>query len=190
MHRSTLSPRRTVHHLAAVMALGALGGCADPSGPARSVSPNAIIIIGGHPVVLNAQLRAIGNPNEKPVNAVVGHIQLRITESDETGLVVSWQVHFANPECEASTFSVGGAVMIQDSEDIPSPEDVVFRLVGPGTALGCGNSFLEGSTAISEELAAQLVEDPGDFIAVFFLEGGRMIGGTLQLGGPDTSPTP
>ena len=115
--------------------------------------------------MLSAQLRSIGNPDEKPASAVVGHIQLKISGDTETGFVVSWKAHFANPECEASTDFGGGAVMIQDSEDMPSPEDVaLIRLLPPGSALGCGDSFLEGSNAISESLAELLVEDPDMFV--------------------------
>ena len=53
------------------------------------------------------------------LSAVVGHIQLKITGTEETGLVVDWQAHFANPECDASTAFGGGCVMVQDSEETP-----------------------------------------------------------------------
>src|SRR5215218_2191789 len=95
--RKPLTSKRFTRGIAAIITIGAVGAvsaCADPSAPARRPSsPSAIIIIGGHPIVFNAQLRAIGNPDEKPIGAVVGHLQLKISESDETGLVVSWQVH-------------------------------------------------------------------------------------------------
>jgi len=168
--------------------LTALAGCAEPTTPARPTSPSTIII-DWHPIVLTAQLRAIGNPDEKPLNAVVGTFHLTIAETEETGLVVNWQAHFANPECEASTSFGGGGIMIQDSEDLPSPEDpAVIRLLAPGAALGCGANFLEGSSAITEELVALLFNDPEEFVVVFFLEGGGVIGGPVQLGPLDLSP--
>jgi hypothetical protein len=180
-------PRHARSFVAVAATVAALAGCADPAGPARVASPNAIIIIGGRPAVLNAQLRAIGDPDIKPPSAVVGHIQLKISESEGTGLVVSWKAHFANPECEAATDFGGGGVMIQDSEDMPSPEDVaLIRLVPPGSPLGCGDSFLEGSSAISESLAELLVQGPEKLVAVFFFEGGGLLIGTLQPGEADT----
>jgi hypothetical protein len=190
MHRFAPSPRRTDWRLAAALILGALAGCAEPTALARPTPPSAIIIIGGHPIVFTAQLRAIGNPDEKPLNAVVGTIQLLITGSEETGFVVSWQAHFANPECEATTSFGGGDVMIQDSEDTPNPEGLVaFRLLPPGTPLGCGDSFLEGSSSITESLVALMYSDPEEFVAVFFLQDGGVIFGTLQLAGPDQLST-
>ena len=191
MHRVTSSPRRTSYRLAGTLMLGALAGCTEPAGlaPAASplapsASPSAIIIIGGHPIVLAAQLRVIGNPNEKPLSAVVGHLQLKITGSEETGFVVDWQAHFANPECDASTEFGGGSVMIHDPENMPSPEDVaVLRLLAPGTPLGCGDNFLEGSSSISEELLALMIHDPEDFVAAFFIIDGGVIAGTLQVAG-------
>ena len=192
MHRIALSPRRTGRRLVVPLLASVLAGCAEPTAPARPTAPSAIIIIGGHPIVLTAQLRAIGNPDEignpdvKPPVAVVGTIQLFITGSEETGFVVSWQAHFANPECEATTSFAGGDVMIQDSEDMPNPEGLVaFRLLPPGTPLGCGDSVLDGSSAIAESLAALMVTDPENFVAAFFLEDGGVIFGTLQLAGPD-----
>jgi len=192
MHRITCSPRRTNYRIVGTLMLVALPGCTEPAGLAPTASPSAIIIIGGRPIVLTAQLRAIGNPNEignpdeKPLSAVVGNIQLKITGTVETGLVVSWQAHFANPECDASTEFGGGSVMIQDSEDTPSPEDVaVLRLLPPGDPLGCGDNFIEGSSAISEAIASVLIHDPEDFVAAFFLEGGGVIAGTLQLAGTE-----
>ena len=194
MDRIVPSPYRTGWCLPTALMLATLAGCAEPTALARPTSPSAIIIE-WRPIVLTAQLRAIGNPNEigdpeqKPLSAVVGHIQLKITGSEEAGFVVSWQTHFANPECDASTAFGGGAVYIQDSEDMPSPEDVaVLRLIAPGGTLGCGDSFLEGSSSITEELVALLFSDPEQFAAVFFLEDGGVIAGTLQLGGPDTAP--
>jgi len=170
------------------MMFGALAGCAEPTLPAAPASPSAIIIIGGHPVVLTAQLRAIGNPDEKPLRAVVGTFHLLISGTEETGFVASWQVHFANPECEASTEFGGGAVYIQDSEDMPSPEDLaVLRLIPPGDPLGCGDNFLEGSSSILESLAALLIQDSENFVAAFFLEDGGIVAGALQLAGSDPS---
>jgi hypothetical protein len=189
MHSSTLFPQRIVRALAVLFTFGAASGCADPSGPAPSVSPNAIIIdyFGGHPMVFNAQLRFIGNPDVKPLRAVVGHLQLKIHDSGETGLVINWKAHILNPECESSTSFGGGIYSIQDSEDLPSPEDLaLIDLRSPERVLGCGDSLVEGAIGISAELAARLVTDPEDFVAVFFLDDGGVIAGTLQLGGPDT----
>jgi len=193
MYRLNFSSRHAEYRLAVAMTLGVLAACAEPTAPMHVSSPNAIII-DWRPIVLTAQLRAIGNPNEignpdeKPLTAVVGTMQLKITGDEETGFVVSWSLHFASPECSAATTLIGGAVMIHDPEDIPSPEDLVaFRLMPPGTPLGCGETFLEGSTSISDALAALMIQDPENFVATFFLEGGRIYAGTLQLGGPDTS---
>ena len=184
MHRLALSPRRASRCLASALMFGALAGCTEPTILAPTTSPSAIIIIGGHPVMLTAQLRAIGNPDEKPLRAVVGHLLLAITGSEETGFVVNWEAHFANPECDASTSFGGAGVMIQDSEDMPSPEDVaVLRLLPPGTPLGCGDNFLEGSSSISEGLLALMIHDPEDFVAAFFIIDGGVIAGTLQVAG-------
>ena len=184
MSRLPFSSRRASCCLAAALTAGALAGCAEPTSFARATAPSAIIIIGGHPVVLTAQLRAIGNPNEKPLNAVVGTFHLVISGTEETGFAASWQTHFANPECDASTSFGGGGIMIQDSEEMPSPEDVaVLRLLAPGTQLGCGDNFLEGSSAISEELVALLYSDPDQFVATFFIVDGVVIAGTLQAAG-------
>jgi hypothetical protein len=186
MCNSTLFPRRIARGLAVLFTFGAASGCADPSGPAPSVSPNAIIIIGGHPMVFNAQLRFIGNPDVKPLRAVEGHLQLKIHDSGETGLVINWKAHILNPECESSTSFGGGIYSIQDSEDFPSPEDLaLIDLRSPERVLGCGDNLLEGAIGISAELAARLIFDPEDFVAVFFLDDGGIIAGTLQLGGPD-----
>ena len=188
MSRLPLSSRRASCRLAGALMFGALAGCAEPTSLARATAPSAIIIIGGHPVVLTAQLRAIGNPDEKPLRAVVGTFHLLISGTEETGFVASWQVHFANPECEASTSFGGGAVMVTDPEDMPSPEDVaVLRLVAPGTALGCGDNFLEGSSAITEDLVALLYNDPEQYVVAFFLEDGGVIGGPVQIGPLDLS---
>lgn len=176
--------RRTGAHVTAAIALAALAGCSESTNPVRVTSASPIIIIGGHPIVLTAQLRAIGNPDEKPLNAVVGTIQLAITGSEEEGFVASWQVHFANPECDASTAFGGAGVMIHDPEDMPGPEDVaVLRLLAPGASLGCGDNFLEGASSISGELAARLVQDPEDFVATFYIIDGSVIAGVLQVAG-------
>jgi hypothetical protein len=183
MSRLPFSSRRASCCLAAALMVGALAGCAEPTSFARATAPSAIIIE-WHPVVLTAQLRAIGNPDEKPLNAVVGTFHLTISGTEETGFVASWQAHFANPECDASTSFGGGGIMIQDSEDIPSPEDVaVLRLLAPGTPLGCGDDFLEGSSPIAEELVALLYSDPEQFVATFFIVDGVVIAGTLQAAG-------
>ena len=187
MCNSTLFPRRIVRGLAVLFTFGAAIGCADPSGPAPSVLPNAIIIIGGHPVVFNAQLRFIGNPDEKPLGAVEGHLQLKIYDMGETGLVINWTAHIRNPECESSTSFGGGIYAIQDSEDFPNPGvPALIDLRSPERVLGCGNSVLEGTIGISAELASRLIHDPENFVGVFFLDDGGVIAGTLQLGGPDT----
>jgi len=191
MQRSTLSPRRIVATLSVIaLTAGTVAGCADATGPARKVSPNAIIIIGGHPVVFNAELRGVGNPDIKSLTAVVAHLQLKLDGSEDGGFVIEWKVDWANAEREASILLGGGIYMIQDSEDFPSPLDVPLAyLLPPEDPLGTRAGALAGSVAISEELATRLVEDPDFFTAVFFLEGGGAIAGTLQLGGPDTAPT-
>jgi hypothetical protein len=193
MHYFRLSPRRAHHRLAGAMMLGALAACADSSYPVRvtaPTSPTAIIIIGGKPGVLNAQLRAIGNPDEKPLSAVVGHFQLVINRTEDGGFVVDWRAHIANPECNSSTSFAGADVVIQDSEDFPSPEDVaVVPLLPSGDPLGCGDDVLQGSSPISPALAALLVEAPESFTAAFFLEGGGVIFGPLQLAAADPGGT-
>jgi hypothetical protein len=187
MHSSTLFPQRIVRGLAVLFTVGAASGCADPSGPAPSVSPNAIIIIGGHPIVFNAQLRFIGNPDIKPLRAVEGHLQLKLYDTGETGFVINWTAHILNTECESSTSFGGGIYSIQDSEDFPSPEDLaLIDLRSPERVLGCGDNLLVGAIGISAELAARLVQDPDYFIGVFFLDDGGAIAGTLQLSGPAT----
>lgn len=187
MHTNTTSHSRMVRRLTVLLTLAAASACADASGPARSVSPNGIIIIGGHPIVFNAQLRFIGNPDEKPLSAVVGHFQLKLYDTGETGVLINWQAYLVNPECEASTSFGGGIYAIQDSEDYPNPEERgIIDLRTVERELGCGDNLLEGAIGISGELAAQLIHDPEDFVAVFFLEEGGLVAGRLQLGGPDT----
>jgi len=191
MQRSTLSPRRIVGTVSLITGFVApFAGCADATGPARSVSPNAIIIIGGHPLVFNAELRGIGNPDEKPPTAVTAHLQLKLDATDESGFIIDWKVDWANAETEVSRLLGGGIYMIQDSEDFPSPLDVPLAyLLPPEDPLGTRPRGLEGSIEIPDELATRLVQDPESFTAVFFLAGGGAIAGTLQLGGPDTAPT-
>jgi hypothetical protein len=175
--------------LAGMIALGAVAACADPSAPARPTASHPIIIIGGRPVVFNVLLRGIGNPDTKPPTAVEGHLQLRIYET-EAGLVTRWQAVIVNPECESSVLLGGAIYLIQDSEDFPNPEEEgLLPLFPPQSTLGCGETVLEGAVPTSGALATRLAEDPGSFSAVFFLDGGGALAGTLQLGGPDTSPT-
>ena len=180
------------HRFTAAVMLAALAACAEPTHPVRATSAKPIIIIGGHPIVFAAQLRAIGNPNEignpdeKPLNAVVGHLLLKVAETEGGGLVVTWKAHFANPECSGATAFGGGDVYIQDSEDTPNPlADAVLRLLAPGTLLGCGDNFLEGSSPVTESFATALVEDQDSLVAAFFLEDGAIIAGTLQLAGDE-----
>lgn len=187
----TLRARRASWGLAVLAAAGASTGCSDsagPAGPARAVSPSPIIIIGGHPIVFNAQLRAIGNPDITPPTAVEGHLQLKLYET-EAGLVLSWNAVIVNPECEVAPTLGGGIYAIQDSEDFPNPEDPALVDLRPAESLGCGTGLLEGVTGISAELAARLFSDPEEFIVVFFIAEGGKLAGTLQLGVPDTAPT-
>lgn len=184
MYRCTLSPRHAGRRLAGVILAAAAGvGCTEPLSPARPVSPTAIIIIGGRPAVFNAQLRAIGNPDERPPSAVVGHLQVKLYESGDGGRLLAWQAHLSNPECDASSSFGGGIYAIQDSEDFPSPEDEArVAFVPDGPALGCGDTVRDGVAPISAGLAALLIADPGSFLAVFFLDGGGAVAGTLELG--------
>jgi hypothetical protein len=187
----TLHTRRAFCRLGLLAAAAALTGCSDPAGPAApasAVSPSPIIIIGGHPIVFNAQLLAIGNPDEKPPTAVEGHLQLKIYET-EAGFQLAWNAAIVNPECEVAPTLGGGIYAIQDSEDLPNPEDPALVDLRPAEPLGCGTGLLEGVTGISAELAARLFSDPEEFIVVFFIVDGVKLAGTLQLGGPDTAPT-
>jgi FAD/FMN-containing dehydrogenase len=138
--------------------------------------------------VFNAQLLAIGNPDEKPPTAVEGHLQLKLYET-EAGLLLGWMAIIVNPECEVAPTLGGGIYAIQDSEDFPNPEDPALVDLRPAESLGCESSLLEGVTGISAELAARLFNDPEEFTAVFFIVDGVKLAGTLQLGGPDTAPT-
>lgn len=54
------------------------------------------IIIGGLPIVLNAELRAIGNPNDEPLSAVVGHVQLKFFQTAD-GFVVCFKGSWRTP---------------------------------------------------------------------------------------------
>lgn len=186
MHTSTLSPRRIVRTLTSLTMIGALTACAEPTVPARAVSPNPIIIIGGRPLVFNAVLRAVGNPNEAP-RAVEGHLQLKLYEG-ESGLIVGWKAHLVNPECDGSNTFGGGMYFIQDSEDFPSPEDEAdIPMPPPESPLGCSDSLV-GSAGISADLASRLIGNPNEFVAAFFLDDGGTLAGRLRLG-PDATPT-
>jgi hypothetical protein len=188
-NRHPFRSHRIIRHAMVLAAAGTLAACAEPSAPARAPSSSPIIIIGGHPVVFNAQLRGVGNPDIKPGTAVEGHLQLKVFDTD-AGLVASWRAVLVNPECESSLTFGGGIYAIQDSEDFPNPEDEArYDLFPPLTTLGCGESILEGGGAIADALVELLVEEPDDFIAVFFLNGGGALAGTFELGAPDTSPT-
>jgi hypothetical protein len=191
MHRSTPSKRRVVGSLTVVATIvGVFTGCAEPTSPARTVSPSAIIIIGGHPVLLNAELRDVGNPDIKSTVAVAAHLQLKLDGTALAGYVIDWKVDLANLDREVGRLFGGGIYAIQDSEDFPSPLDVPLAyLIPPENPLGTPAGALAGSVGISEELAARLIQDPGFFTAVFFLDGGGALAGTLQLGGPATAPT-
>ena len=187
MSRTTHTLPRIVGALALIATVGSLAGCTDPSRLVRPVSPSSIIIIGGHPIVFSAQLRAIGNPDVKTLVAVESHLQLKLDATEAGGFVIDWKLDPSTVPVESSNLLGGGIYMIQDSEDFPSPEDVaLLYLLPPEDPLGGGNR-LEGSVAVSEELADRLVADPGSFTAVFFIAGGGAIAGNLQLGGPDTS---
>jgi hypothetical protein len=185
---NALTSARMVRGLAAIIMLPAITACADPSAPLRTPSPNPIIIIGGSPIVFNAQLRGIGNPNDKPPTAVEGQLQLKLYET-EAGLITSWQAVIVNPECESSLLLGGAIYLIQDSEDFPNPLDEgALDLFPPRTTLGCGENVLEGVAPVSGELATRLIQDP-DYFVVFFLNGGGALAGQLRLAGLDTSPT-
>ena len=197
MYRTALSARRALGSLTTLIAFAALAGCAgDPSSPARPQSPNGIIIhgspiiiIGGLPISLAAQLRSIGNPDIKLSTAVLGDLQVKVYETRE-GFVLTWAAKLGDAECEAALSLGGGIYMIQDSEDFPNPETrALALLVPPKTASACDDNILEGRTGISKDLAMRLVQDPEYFTAVLFLKTGGALAGTLQLGGPDTAPT-
>src|SRR5215207_496776 len=184
MRRATALSSERLARSFVLITLGGIVACADPSAPSRAPStPNAIIIIGGHPIVFNAQLRGIGNPDIKPPTAVEGHLQLKVYETD-AGLVAGWRAVIVNSECESSLLLGGAIYLIQDSEDFPNPEDVgLVDLVSPQLTLGCGENVLQGVTSVSEGLVTRFVQDPDYFSVVFFLEGGGALAGQLQLGG-------
>jgi hypothetical protein len=138
-------------------------------------------------VVFNAVLRTIGNANEKTSGVTTGHLQLRLDGSATAGYVIDWKLDPTDLEREGVRPLGGGIYLIQDSEDFPSPEDVALvYLLPPDNPLGGAGERLEGSVRVPADLAARLVQDPEYFTAVFFLDGGSAIAGTLQLGGPDT----
>ena len=187
--RHALTSERIVRGVAAAITFVATAACADPSAPSRTPSPNEIIIIGGRPIVFNALLRAIGNPDEKPSTAVEGHLQLKVYETDE-GLISSWRAVIVNPECESAVLLGGAIYFLQDPEDFPNPEtEGLHDLFPPQTTLGCGENVIEGVAPILEGIAARITDAPEDYTVVFFLEGGGALAGTLNAGAPPTSPT-
>ena len=164
----------------ALVVCGVIPGCADVSRSVHPRTPSSIIIIGGHPIVLNAQLRAIGDPDIRPATAVVGPLQLKLYETDG-GVVAGWQARITNTECESASAFGGGIYAIQDSEDFPSPLTVpLMYLLPPERALGCGDSFIEGSTDVPSALASRLIGNPDVFTAVFFLTNGGVIAGKFD----------
>jgi hypothetical protein len=190
MYRATALSSERLARRFVLIALGGIVACADPSAPSRAPStPNAIIIIGGHPIVFNAQLRGVGNPDIKPPTTVEGHLQLKVYETD-AGLVAGWKAVIVDPECESSLLLGGAIYLIQDSEDFPNPEDVgLVDLVPPQATLGCGENVLQGVAPVSEGLVTRFVEDPENFSVVFFLQGGGALAGPLQLASPETTST-
>ena len=95
------------------LALGALAlGCTEPSAPAATLesTPNEIIIIGGRQVaVFNAELRAIGNPDEN--QGTVGHLQLRLSAGEDAGIIIEWRLVFTDdaswPYCASQSPGAG-----------------------------------------------------------------------------------
>lgn len=182
--------RWTLRHLAALGALGALTlGCAEPTGPGATPTPNSIIIIGGKLLgVLNTQFRGIGDPDIMPVSSVRGHLQLKVYDTGDGGYAAAWKGKFFNPECES--LLGGGIYAVQDSEDFPNPETrPTVRILPDDQPIGCGKTDLEGSTGISADLAARLIGNPDIFIAVFFTQGGGLIVGTFSIGNPNDVPS-
>jgi hypothetical protein len=174
------SLRFVARGLAAIGTCGVIASCVDVSSAVHPRTPSSIIIIGGHPIVLNAQLRAVGNPDIRPATAVVGHLQLKLYETDE-GVVASWLARITNTECESASAFGGGIYAIQDSEDFPSPLTVaLLYLLQPERALGCGDNFIEGSTDVPPELASRLIGNPDEFTAVFFLTNGGVVAGKFD----------
>ena len=180
MSRRSPSFRFLVRGLAVIGMGAVVAGCADLSSSVQPRTPSSIIIIGGHPIVLNAQLRAVGNPDIRPPTAVVGHLQLKLYETDE-GVVAGWQARITNTECESASTFGGGIYAIQDSEDFPSPLTVpLMYLLPPERALGCGDTFIEGSTEVPSALASRLIGNPDIFTAVFFLTNGSAVAGKFD----------
>ena len=181
------------------LAIGALAlGCTEPSAPVATLEsrPNEIIIIGGRQVaVFNAVLRAIGNPDEN--QGALAHLQLQLSAGEDAGIIIEWRLVFTDdaswPYCFSESpgaGSLGGGIyFVTDPEDLPSPEvrPTVDLL---GGEVSCQGNVLVGSTEIPEELAARMIQDPEDFVGVFFNDPEERIAGTLQLGGPDTAPGP
>ena len=190
MYRShAVTSERIARGVAAAITFAAIAACTDPSAPARTPTPKAIIIIGGRPIVFSALLRGIGDPNEKPPTAVEGHLQLKIYETD-LGLVAGWRANIVNPECESAVLLGGAIYFIQDSEDFPNPEtEGVHRLFPPQGTLGCGENVIEGAAPILEGVAARIADAPEDYTVVFFLQGGGALAGTFNGGAPVTTPT-
>ena len=182
------------------LALGALAlACTEPSAPVATPEsrPSEIIIIGGRQVaVFNAVLRAIGNPNEN--EGALGQLQLQLSAGEDAGIIIEWRLGFTDdaswPYCVSESPGAGslggGLYFVTDPEDLPSPEvRPAVDLLGGGE-VACQGNVLVGSTVISEELAARMYSDPEQLVAVFFSDPDQRIAGTLQLGGPDTAPSP
>jgi hypothetical protein len=189
MHSTAFRAPWTIRTLAVLGASGVFVGCSEPLTPVPPVPPTPIIIIGGHPIVFNAQLRVVGNPNETPLIAVVGHVQLKLYQTED-GFVVGMRAELANTECESALPLGGGMYFIQDSEDFPSPlipPLMAFPL--PEDPSGCGVTVFDGATGISADLASRLIGNPDEFTAVFFLNDGSAIAGQLQVAGADLTPT-
>ena len=189
MHSSALDAGRLARGLAVIGMFGLVAGCSEPSAPAPPVQASPIIIIGGHPIVFNAELRAVGNPNERPPTAVFGHVQLKLYQTAD-GFLVGFRAQLANSECESALTLGGGMYFIQDSEDFPSPLiPPLMAFPVPEDPLGCGDTVFEDTIGISEDLASRLIGNPDTFTAVFFLSDGGVIAGTLQVAGADLTPT-
>jgi hypothetical protein len=206
MRRSTRSPdgilARAIRSprcaLIRGLALGALAlGCTEPAAPVATLDsrPNEIIIIGGRQMaVFNAVLRAIGNPDEN--EGAIGHLQLRLWESEGGEFVIDWRLVFTDdaswPYCvsEGAGSLGGGIYLVSDPEELPSSEvRPTVDLLRQGD-VSCQGNVLVGSTVIPEELAARLIQNSDDVFGVFFNDSDARIAGRLQLGGPDTTPSP
>jgi hypothetical protein len=182
------------------LALGALAlGCTEPSAPVATLEsrPKEIIIIGGRQVVVfNAVLGAIGDPDEN--QGALGHLQLQLSVGEDAGFVIEWRLMFTDdaswPYCASENSGAGslggGIYVVTDPENLPSPEVRPTVDLLDGREVSCQGNVLVGSTEIPEELAARMIQDPENFVGVFFNDPEERIAGTLQLGGPDTAPGP